>query len=82
MEQWSFPIYSFSEALQYLKCGKKVSRIGWNGKDMWIALQVPTEESKMTSPYIYMKCANGKFCPWLGSQTDLLAEDWMVLNIA
>ena len=43
MEQWSFPIYSFSEALQYLKCGKKVSRIGWNGKGMWIALQVPTE---------------------------------------
>lgn len=81
MEQWSFPIYTFSEALQYLKIGRKVARQGWNGKGMWLALQTPTEESKMTAPYIYMKCADGKLCPWLASQTDMLADDWMVVNV-
>ena len=80
MEQWSFPIYKFSEALEYLKADKKVTREGWNGKDMWIALQTPTDESKMTLPYIYMKCADGRYCPWLASQTDLLANDWMVIE--
>lgn len=35
----------------------KVARKGWNGKGMWIRIQVPTEKSKMTLPYIYMKTA-------------------------
>ena len=81
MEQWSFPIYTFSEALQYLKSGSKVAREGWNGKGMWLALQTPNETSKMTAPYIYMSCADGKLCPWLASQTDMLADDWMVMNV-
>ena len=34
-------------ALEELKAGKKVSRKGWNGKGMWLELQVPDEHSKM-----------------------------------
>lgn len=30
-------------------------------------------------PWIGMKTADNKFVPWLASQTDLLAEDWMVV---
>lgn len=30
-------------------------------------------------PWIGMKTADNKFVPWLASQTDMLAEDWMVL---
>ena len=30
---------SFSEALVAVKQGKKISRQGWNGKGMWVALQ-------------------------------------------
>lgn len=67
---------SFSYALNYLKQGKKVSREGWNGKGMWLKLQTPDAYSKMTLPYIYMKTVEGKYVPWLASQTDLLAEDW------
>ncbi|MBQ3421681.1 MAG: DUF2829 domain-containing protein [Romboutsia sp.] len=80
MEQVSMAIYNFSEALEYLKADKRVAREGWNGKNMWIALQKPNTKSKMTLPYIYMKCADGRFCPWLASQTDLLADDWMVIE--
>ena len=38
-----------------MKNGNKVAHEGWNGKGMYIKLQYPTETSKMTQPYIYMK---------------------------
>lgn len=69
---------TFSEALVELKNHKAVERKGWNGKNMWIKLQTPTETSKMTLPYIYMKTADNNLVPWLASQTDILAEDWNV----
>ena len=31
-------------------------------------------------PYVMMRTAQGDFVPWLCSQTDLLAEDWVVLS--
>lgn len=70
---------SFSKALEYLKSGGRITRSGWNGKGMWLKLQTPTSLSKMTLPYIYMKTADDNLVPWLASQTDLLAEDWLLL---
>lgn len=67
---------NFGQALEHLKTGGKVARVGWNGKGMWLALQRPDEHSKMTLPYIYMSTVTGDLVPWLASQTDLLAEDW------
>jgi hypothetical protein len=69
----------FEDALTYLKVGQRVSREGWNGKGMWLALQTPDSGSKMTLPYIFMSTAQGDLVPWLASQTDLLAEDWNVV---
>lgn len=66
----------FAWALLLLKQGKRVAREGWNGKGMWLNLQVPDEHSKMSLPYIYMKTACDNQVPWLASQTDLLSEDW------
>jgi hypothetical protein len=65
------------EAIEAMRAGKHVARGGWNGKRMWLALQVPDEHSKMTLPYVYMKTAQDDLVPWLCSQSDLLAEDWM-----
>lgn len=28
-------------------------------------------------PYLMMKTVDGSFVPWLASQTDILAEDWV-----
>ena len=67
---------NFGEALNALEGGSRVTREGWNGKGMWIHLQRPDENSKMTLPYIYMRTAQGDLVPWLASQSDLLARDW------
>lgn len=67
---------NFGLALEALKLGRKVQRAGWNGKGMWLHLQVPDAHSKMSLPYIYMKTVDDKLVPWLASQTDMLADDW------
>lgn len=63
-------------AVKNMQDGARVRRAGWNGKEMWLMLQVPDSNSKMTLPYVYMSTAQGDLVPWLCSQTDLLALDW------
>ena len=69
---------NFSDALTDLKNGMKISRSGWNGPGMWLKLQTPDANSKMTLPYIYMYTARGDLVPWLASQTDILSDDWEI----
>ena len=64
------------DAVSAMRGGLKVARAGWNGKGMWLALQVPDAHSKMGLPYVYMRTATGDLVPWLCSQSDLLATDW------
>ncbi len=68
------PDMDFGEALKVLKSGGRVTRKGWNGKDMWLMLVVPHDTQFL--PYIQMKTATGHLVPWLASQTDVLAQDW------
>lgn len=63
-------------AVKAMRDGDKVCREGWNGKDMYLEMQVPDAHSKMSLPYIYMRTVQGDLVPWLCSQTDLLADDW------
>ena len=79
---------TFGDAVFFLKQGKKVARFGWNGKGMWIWLCEVDAEATWTSsegetygrlPYLYMKTADNKVVPWLASQTDVLAEDWILV---
>lgn len=65
-------------AVKQLHGGSYVCRAGWNGKGMYLALQVPDEHSKMTLPYVYMCTVQGYLVPWLCSQSDLLATDWEI----
>jgi len=47
---------------------------------MVVELQVPDENSKMTLPYLYITLpAKEGVVPWTISQTDALAEDWMIV---
>nr|DAH47060.1 MAG TPA: Protein of unknown function (DUF2829) [Caudoviricetes sp.] len=59
---------------------KRFARKGWNGKNMYIQLQVPDGHSKMTLPYVYIRTVQGDLVPWLASQTDLLAEDYFEVS--
>ena len=71
---------NFGEAIEAMKNGKKVARNGWNGRGMWLAIQMPDTYSKMQLPYIYMNTAQSQLVPWLASQTDMLADDWCVVE--
>lgn len=57
----------------------RFTREGWNGKNQYIMIQNPTQLSKMTRPYIYIKTVQGDLVPWLASQTDILADDWEIV---
>lgn len=80
---------NFGQAIEALKAGDKVSRTGWNGKDMWLyyvpanSYKAQTDVAKVafgeTVPYrayIAMKTAQGDVAVWTASQSDVLADDW------
>jgi hypothetical protein len=82
----------FGKAIEALKEGRRVARAGWNGKGMFLflvpgsnfvvnrepLLSIMGEGTTITyRPHIDMKDAEGKVVPWLASQTDMLAEDWV-----
>lgn len=82
---------TFGLALEALKKDKKVQRIGWNGKGMWLTLVSASNytikdyleielEGVHRLPWIGMKTADEGFVPWLASQTDVLAEDWVIVE--
>lgn len=72
----------FGVALQEIKKGSQVARMGWNGKGMFIELAGPyTTGSTNSSLFIHMKTAQGYYVPWVASQSDLLADDWEVVGV-
>ena len=83
---------NFGQAIEVLKTGNKVTRVGWNGKNMFLFL-VQGSQFKVNRPpllgiypegteinyrpHIDMKTVNGEIVPWVASQSDLLEEDWI-----
>lgn len=83
---------NFGQAIEVLKTGNKVTRVGWNGKEMFLFL-VQGSQFKVNRPpllgiypegteinyrpHIDMKTVNGEIVPWVASQSDLLEEDWI-----
>lgn len=77
----------FGWALAVLEDGGKVARKGWNGKEMWAVLvseylgrRVAEHFDLEGQQWIGMKTADGHFVPWLASQTDMLAKDWVEVD--
>lgn len=85
---------TFGLAIEALKQGKKVARTGWNGKGMWLKLvnmqqmsaspdypEINWTDLFVNLPTIAMKTADDKLLfGWLASQTDMLAEDWQIVE--
>ncbi|WP_455424810.1 DUF2829 domain-containing protein [Dryocola sp. LX212] len=86
---------NFGLAIEALKSGKRVARAGWNGKGMWLDLVLSPRSGGARAdqlhytiggldngllPWIGMKTADDCFVPWLASQTDVLAEDWQIIE--
>ena len=91
-QNWMIPdnaTFDFGTAVEALKQGARVAREGWNGKGMWLGLvntgyydvgcSVVNDIDSLL-PWIGMKTADNKFVPWLASQTDVLAEDWQIVE--
>ena len=87
--------FDFGSAIRFLKQGKKVARKGWNGKGMFLFLVkgskfIANREPLLSifgegeeidyCPHIDMKTADDKIVPWLASQTDVLATDWVLVE--
>lgn len=88
-------LFSFAKAIDLIKSGKKLARGGWNGKDMFVFLVNGSRFTVNRAPlnliypegteidyrsHIDMRTADGSIVPWVASQTDLLADDWYLLN--
>lgn len=73
----------------------KLTRQGWNGKGMFIFLtqgrEVPNnrersfahfpEDTVTLASHIDMRASDGTYVSgWLASQTDMLAEDWVIVE--
>ena len=86
---------SFGLAVEALKKGLRVARAGWNGKGMFLflvngstfkvnrapLLGIYPEGTEINyCPHIDMKTADDKVVPWLASQTDVLADDWTIVE--
>lgn len=87
----------FSKALDWIKAGHRVDRQGWNGSGMFLflvpgstfgvnrppLLGIYPEGTRVNyRPHIDMKTAQGDVVPWVASQTDILADDWRVVEAA
>ena len=86
---------NFSQALEAIKNGHKLERLGWNGKGMFVFLvsgskfvvnRAPLNEmfeegTEITyRPHIDMKAADGTVGVWLASTSDILASDWSIVE--
>jgi hypothetical protein len=86
--------FDFGHAMFLLKQGARVSRSGWNGKNMFIFLVQGSTFTVNREPlisilgegtevsyhgHVDMRTADGTIVPWLCSQTDMLANDWGVV---
>ena len=78
----------FSDALMWLKEGRRVARAGWNGKNQFVVLVKPGfydvgcstgAKAGALQPFLALKNAQDMFQPgWIPSMGDLMATDWQI----
>jgi len=98
-------MFGFDQAIREVKAGKQIQRAGWNGKGMFVFIELgsfskedPANMEKILGvsaelftfgpagsstrmPCLCLHAANGETVTgWLASQTDMLAEDWSVVE--
>ena len=83
---------NFGKAIDLLKEGKKVSRKGWNGKNQYIELAtnisyknadgkiININHKTMGNKAIAFVGTSGVQIGWLASQSDMLSNDWELID--
>lgn len=85
---------TFGEAIYAMRLGRRLTRPGWNGKDMFVYLVPPASypvqsgaakehfgEGSMVpyNAYFAIKNVDDTVSTWVPSVNDCLASDWMIL---
>ena len=70
--------YSFSEVVTGLKEGFTWKRLGWHSNSS-IKLHHTHKDSDVND-FIYMFTEEGYKIPWVASQTDILSNDWIIIQ--
>lgn len=80
---------NFGQAIERVKQGERMKRMGWNGKNQYIELAknisyvnargeiVNAEHEAIGNQAIAFVGTSGVQLGWLASQADMLAVDWM-----
>lgn len=83
---------NFGEAIKLLKEGKKLQREGWNGKGQYIELAtnisyvnsnkeiINVNHEAIGNKAIVFVGTSGIQIGWLATQSDMLADDWKLLE--
>lgn len=85
---------TFGFAIEALKKGLRVARSGWNGKGMFVFIIQGSNDIAKLHGYgfgecsgeptfrdsVFMKTVDNQLVPWTVSQTDMLAEDWVIVE--
>lgn len=69
--------FNFGVALARARSGAKVTREGWNGKGMHVELRLFNDDA-FRRPFLCLRTVTGELIPWVASQSDLLADDWLL----
>lgn len=83
---------SFGLAIEAAKKGKKIARAGWNGKNQYVELAygisymnnsgeaVNVNHEAIGNKAMAFVGTSGVQMGWLASQTDMLADDWKIVE--
>ena len=82
---------TFGMAIEAAKKGKRIARMGWNGKEQYVELAscisytgadgetVNAEHAAIGNRALAFVGTSGVQMGWLASQADMLADDWMIV---
>lgn len=83
---------SFGLAIEAVKKGKKIARAGWNGKEQYVELGInfsyydpsgicnAAHHADIGSAALVFVGTRGRQVGWLASQSDMLADDWYIVE--
>jgi hypothetical protein len=85
---------TFGLAVEAMKKSKSITRAGWNSKGMYLFIIQGSNDIAKLHGYgfgemlneptfrdaIFMKTVDNELVPWTASQTDMLANDWSIVQ--
>ena len=68
----------FEDAVKAMRDGKCARLASW-ADDVFISIQEPDRNSKMTARYFYVTSRYG-MVPWIPTMIEMLTEEWVIVG--